>query len=194
MYFNFKPTILLALALTAIASPIANPTVDEANTLVARAARKDVDCNGKRFTKEDIHNAIEQSKVVEKGRETNARAYGKYPAVYGNGEGHFGSSSTLYEYPLVSGTYSGKKTAGEPGSYRVIMNEKYVYQGSLYHIAGGGFKKCTNLEDTPTTTTTTTTTTAKATTTATTKASSGNTSHKSGNKSGSKPGKKTGSH
>ncbi|GAQ46524.1 hypothetical protein AtubIFM55763_000911 [Aspergillus tubingensis] len=194
MFFTIKPTILLALALTAIASPIANPTVDDANTLVARATRKDVDCNGVRFTKADIHNAIEQSKVVEKGRETNARAYGKYPAVYGNGEGIFGSTSTLYEYPLVSGTYSGKKTAGEPGSYRVIMNEKYTYQGSLYHIAGGGFKKCKDLEDTPTTTTTTTTTTAKATTTATTKASSGNTSHKSGNKSGSKSGKKTGSH
>lgn len=109
MFSTFKPTILLALALTAIASPIANPTVDDANTLVARATRKDVDCNGVRFTKADIHNAIEQSKVVEKGRETNARAYGKYPAVYGNGEGIFGSTSTLYEYPLVSGTYSGSK-------------------------------------------------------------------------------------
>ncbi|PWY71382.1 hypothetical protein BO83DRAFT_417950 [Aspergillus eucalypticola CBS 122712] len=183
MLFSFKPTILLALALTAIATPIANPTVDEGNILVARAPRRDVDCNGKKFTKADIHNAIEQSKVVEDKRQTNAKAYGKYPEVYGNGEGLFGSSRTLYEYPLVSGTYSGKTNAGPPGNYRVIMDENYTYLGSVYHIPGNSFKKCTNLADTATTTATTTTTT-KATTTATTKASSGNTSHKSGSKSG----------
>lgn len=79
-----------------------------------------------------------------------------------------------------------------PGLYRVIMNEKYNYMGSVYHVAGvsNAFKKCTNVES-PSTTTTTTTTTTTATAKATTKASSSKTGSTSGNKSGSKSGKKS---
>ncbi|OJJ67732.1 hypothetical protein ASPBRDRAFT_161318 [Aspergillus brasiliensis CBS 101740] len=177
MLSSLKPTILLALALTAIASPVANPTADEPNTLVARAAIKDVDCDGTKFTTTDIRNAINQAYT----------GAGNYPKAYMNGEGFFSSTTQLYEYPLVSGTYTG----GDPGKYRVIMNEKYNYVGSLYHIRGqsNGFKKCSNVQASPSTTTTTTTTT-RDTATATTKASSG----KSGHKSGSKSGKKAGTH
>ncbi|KAL7655713.1 hypothetical protein ACMYSQ_007654 [Aspergillus niger] len=182
MLFSLKPTILLALALTAVASPVANPTADEPHTLVSRATIKDVDCDGTKFTTTDIKNAISQSRT----------GAGKYPDTYGNGEGYFKATTQLYEYPLVSG---GTYTGGDPGKYRVIMNEKYNYVGSLYHIRGvsNGFQKCTNVEASPATTTTTTTTTkattkptTKATTKTTTKTSSGKTSHKSGSKSSKK--------
>lgn len=74
--------------------------------------------------------------------------------------------------------------------YRVVMNEKYGYVGSLYHITGNSFKKCDNIETSPTTTTTTTTkTTTTATAKATTKASSGKSGHKSGSNSHKKGGK-----
>ncbi|GKZ29574.1 hypothetical protein AbraIFM66950_005606 [Aspergillus brasiliensis] len=108
---SLKPTNLLALALTAIASPVANPAADEPNTLVARAAIKDVDCDGTKFTTTDIRNAINQAY-------TDA---GSYPKAYRNGEGFFSSTTQLYEYlwsrePIPKG--------GDPGKYRVIMNEK----------------------------------------------------------------------
>lgn len=73
--------------------------------------------------------------------------------------------------------------------YRVVMNEKYGYVGSLYHITGNSFKKCDNIETSPTTTTTTTKTTTTATAKATTKASSGKSGHKSGSNSHKKGGK-----
>ncbi|GAT20794.1 hypothetical protein RIB2604_00802700 [Aspergillus luchuensis] len=169
MFFSLKPIIILALTLTAIASPITNPTVEETNILVTRAQKKDVDCNGQRFTVADINNALRQAKVVEKAKEDGATDYGDYPKVNNNHENLFSSTSTLYEYPLVSGTFSG-----------------------IYHVAGvsNAFKKCTNVES-PSTTTTTTTTTTTATAKATTKASSSKTGSTSGNKSGSKSGKKS---
>lgn len=111
MFFSLKPIIILALTLTAIASPITNPTVEETNILVTRAQKKDVDCNGQRFTVADINNALRQAKVVEKAKEDGATDYGDYPKVNNNHENLFSSTSTLYEYPLVSGTFSGSKLA-----------------------------------------------------------------------------------
>ncbi|RDH20699.1 hypothetical protein M747DRAFT_322954 [Aspergillus niger ATCC 13496] len=174
MLFSFKPTILLALALTAVASPIANPTADETNTLVARAQMKDVNCNGKKFAKQDIYNAIQQARKVQTAKDNHETGYAKYPEENFNFEGLFKVSTTLYEYPLVAGgVYSGKLGVNAD-KYRVVMNEKYGYVGSLYHITGNSFKKCDNIETSPTTTTTTTTkTTTTATAKATTKASSG---------------------
>ncbi|PYH29604.1 uncharacterized protein BO87DRAFT_430387 [Aspergillus neoniger CBS 115656] len=187
MFFSLKPIIILALTLTAVASPITNPIVEETNILVTRAQKKDVDCNGQKFTVADINNALRQAKVVEKAKEDGATDYDGYPKVNNNHENLFSSTSALYEYPLVSGTFSGKNGV-HPGLYRVIMNEKYNYMGSVYHVAGvsNAFKKCTNVES-PSTTTTTTTATAKVTT----KASSSKTGSTSGNKSGSKSGKKS---
>ncbi|RDK42450.1 hypothetical protein M752DRAFT_319252 [Aspergillus phoenicis ATCC 13157] len=173
MLFSFKPTILLALALTAVASPIANPTADETNTLVARAQMKDVNCNGKKFAKQDIYNAIQQARKVQTAKDNHETGYAKYPEENFNFEGLFKVSTTLYEYPLVAGgVYSGKLGVNAD-KYRVVMNEKYGYVGSLYHITGNSFKKCDNIEASPTTTTTTTKTTTTATAKATTKASSG---------------------
>ncbi|PYI00186.1 Ribonuclease/ribotoxin [Aspergillus ellipticus CBS 707.79] len=148
MLFTLKPTILLALALTAIASPIANPNPNPETNLVARAAVKAVDCNGVKFTTTDINNALKEAKVVQTAKDDGKKGYGKYPEYYGNAEKLFTSTSNLYEYPLVDGTYSGTTSAGEPGKYRVIMNEKYKYMGSVYHPAGTGntFKLCTNTE------------------------------------------------
>ncbi|GKZ20022.1 hypothetical protein AbraIFM66951_001614 [Aspergillus brasiliensis] len=190
-----KPTILLALALTAVASPIAYPTTDAGVGLVGRAQKKDVDCDGKRFTVADINNAIKQARLVQNEKDNGVGGYGKYPETYNNNEGFFNSPSQLYEYPLVSGTFSGKK-GPRPGLYRVIMNEKYNYMGSVYHLKDGSnvFMQCINVEDrsTTTATTTTTTTTTKATAKATTKASSSKSGSKSGGKSGKKSGKKTG--
>ncbi|KAI3063013.1 hypothetical protein CBS147343_8479 [Aspergillus niger] len=190
MLFSLKPMILLTMALTAVASPIANPMADESHTLVSRATIKDIDCDGTKFTTTDIKNAISQSRT----------GAGKYPDTYSNSEGYFKTTTQLYEYSLVSGsTY----TNSNPGKYRVIMNEKYNYIGSLYYIRGvsNGFKKCTNVEASPATTTTTTTTTkattktttktttkatTKTTTKTSTKTSNGKTSHKSGSKSSKK--------
>ncbi|GCB21161.1 guanyl-specific ribonuclease Po1 [Aspergillus awamori] len=191
MLFSFKPTILLALALTAVASPIANPTADETNTLVARAQMKDVNCNGKKFAKQDIYNAIQQARKVQTAKDNHETGYAKYPEENFNFEGLFKVSTTLYEYPLVAGgVYSGKLGVN-PDKYRVVMNEKYGYVGSLYHITGNSFKKCDNIETSPTTTTTTTTTktTTTATAKATTKASSGKSGHKSGSNTHKKGGK-----
>lgn len=101
MLFSLKPTLFLALALTAVASPIANPRADEPNTLVTRARKtiKDVDCDGQVFTKKDISDAIKESK--------NGGA-GSYPKTYMNHEGLF-NAQNMKEYPLVSGgTYTGK--------------------------------------------------------------------------------------
>ncbi|RAH63433.1 Ribonuclease/ribotoxin [Aspergillus piperis CBS 112811] len=199
MLFSLKPTLFLALALTAVASPIANPTADEPSTLVARgrAKIKDVNCGGEILTKMDISNAIRQSK---------GNGGGIYPKPFMNYDNFFGASN-MQEYPLIpGGTYTGN---GAPGKYRVIMNGSNQYVGSVYHptLTGNTFKKCSNIADSPTTTTTTTTTT-RTTTTATAKAttndsnnSSGNSSGNSGNsgsksskKSTKKPSTKTGSH
>lgn len=101
MLFSLKPTLFLALALTAVASPIANPTADEPNTLVTRARKtiRDVDCDGKRLTVKDINNAINQSKNGGGGR---------YPSSYANHEGFF-NAQNMKEYPLIpGGTYTGK--------------------------------------------------------------------------------------
>ncbi|PWY81906.1 hypothetical protein BO70DRAFT_396694 [Aspergillus heteromorphus CBS 117.55] len=145
---TLNPTILLALALTAIASPVANP-IPETNLierdLIPRAQVKPVDCNGVKFTTTDINNALKQAKVVQTAKDEKKAGYGKYPAFYGDGEKLFQSTSNLYEYPLVDGIYSGSEllfsfqtTAGEPGKYRVIMNEKYKYMGSTYHPPWNG--------------------------------------------------------
>lgn len=117
MLFSLKPTLFLALALTAVASPIANPTADEPNTLVTRARKtiKDVDCDGKRFTINDIRNAINQSKNGGGGR---------YPSAYANHEGLF-NAQNMKEYPLVSGgTYTGKQP-----QYCFFLNSPFQCMG-----------------------------------------------------------------
>lgn len=101
MLFSLKPTLFLALALTAVASPIANPTADEPSTLVARgrAKIKDVNCGGEILTKTDISNAIRESKNPSGGI---------YPKPFMNYDGFFGASN-MQEYPLIpGGTYTGK--------------------------------------------------------------------------------------
>ena len=117
MLFSLKPTLFLALALTAVASPIANPTADEPGALVARgrAKLKDVNCNGQVFTKKDISDAIKESK--------NGGA-GSYPKTYMNHERLFGASN-MKEYPLIpGGTYKGKL----PRSC-LFLNFSFQYMG-----------------------------------------------------------------
>lgn len=112
MFFNLKSAFLVGLAATAYASPILPvdplaPQNIEARSIEARAQAKDVDCGGRQFTAQDIKSTIATSKTAQ-DKQYKDSSY-KFPKPYGNGEKFFNSPSQLYEYPLMSPTFTGSR-------------------------------------------------------------------------------------
>ncbi|KAK6597831.1 hypothetical protein ACHAO1_010383 [Botrytis cinerea] len=133
MLFDFKSAIILAL----VASISAAPTLTEENSsLEVRGGKtiKDVDCGGVKFTRADIQ-ATKNEEHLQKGA---------YPKRYYNLDKPkiFGTPKELYEYPLTVPVYQKGK---EPGKYRMVLDEDYNYQGTMYHVDGvsNAFKACT---------------------------------------------------
>ncbi|KAM3083053.1 hypothetical protein ACMFMF_002703 [Clarireedia jacksonii] len=116
MFFDFKPAIILAL----VASISAAPTASEGDfSLEVRAGKpiKDVNCNGKKFTREQI--------VATKNVATTQ--HGKYPEVYGNKENLFGTQKQLWEFPLMDPVYSSMYLSASFGPREVERNiEKHI--------------------------------------------------------------------
>lgn len=162
MMLNLKSTFLLALWATTIPATPAPFSLDPKDTLAGKPI-KDVKCNGKEWKRDQIVASIQQSRTQ----------HGKYPEKYNNHEGIFGTKKQLWEFPLTDPVYTSEfsqsdlvflcylgafsllrllaadtaillNLEGEPGPYRVVVDDGYSYVGCMVEKAGAVFEKCDN--------------------------------------------------